>query len=135
MPVSTTRRTAPGGSYVVRGGDTLSGIASVKLGSAARWHEIARLNEQLLGGSDVIREGMRLRLPGGADEGITRLRNPAPEGGARYYVVRKGESLSAIARRELGNESRWREIVKLNSGTIRDPDSVIAGTRLRLPAR
>lgn len=55
----------PGGSYVVRSGDTLSGIAAKVLGNEGRWPEIAVLNP----GVDPkrLKVGSRLRVPGGAD--------------------------------------------------------------------
>lgn len=48
--------------YVVRAGDTLSGIAARELGSAHRWREIARLNG--LERPDRLRVGQELSLPG-----------------------------------------------------------------------
>ncbi|MGH2786256.1 MAG: hypothetical protein ACRDJ1_13425 [Actinomycetota bacterium] len=57
-------------------------------------------------------------------------------------VVRKGDSLSAIARRVLGDEFRWVEIWRRNAGRLMgdglrflDPDLILPGWKLRLPAR
>jgi nucleoid-associated protein YgaU len=47
------------------------------------------------------------------------------------YTVRRGDTLSGIAQRELGDSKRWREIAKLNN--IRDPRSIDPGDELRLP--
>lgn len=47
------------------------------------------------------------------------------------YTVRKGDTLSAIAQRELGAASRWPEIAELNS--LLDPDLIYPGQELRLP--
>jgi nucleoid-associated protein YgaU len=47
------------------------------------------------------------------------------------YTVRKGDTLSAIAQRELGAASRWREIADLNH--IPDPDLIYPGQELRMP--
>jgi hypothetical protein len=52
-------------------------------------------------------------------------------GGRRVYVVKKGDTLSKIAARELGKASRWREIAKLNN--LRDPNKLKVGQRLKLP--
>lgn len=49
----------------------------------------------------------------------------------KRYRVRKGDTLSKIAKRELGNHQRWREIGRLNG--IRDPKGVKVGQILRLP--
>ncbi|MGW6686482.1 LysM peptidoglycan-binding domain-containing protein [Streptomyces sp. NPDC054961] len=58
---------------------------------------------------------------------------PAPQQ-QRTCTVRPGDSLSEIARRELGNEARWRELYAINRGVIgSNPDVLHPGTRLTLP--
>ena len=49
------------------------------------------------------------------------------------HEVRAGESLSGIARCELGDGDRWTELVELNGDRIVDPDLIEAGWVLRLP--
>lgn len=49
------------------------------------------------------------------------------------YVVRPGDTLRGIARRMLGDEVRWTEIVDANGGRIDDPDNLRIGSELRLP--
>ncbi|HEY9857588.1 MAG TPA: peptidoglycan-binding protein [Stenomitos sp.] len=59
---------------------------------------------------------------------------PAPkEPESRTYTVRPGDSLSVIAKRELGNASRWREIFDLNQDQIKDPNRIFPGQTLKLP--
>jgi hypothetical protein len=43
---------------------------------------------------------------------------PATPGQQRQYIIKAGDTLTAIAQRELGNANRWREIVKTPSGGI-----------------
>ncbi|ROQ96992.1 LysM domain-containing protein [Streptomyces sp. 2132.2] len=64
----------------------------------------------------------------------------APAGGPpraaakRAYTVRAGDSLSSIARRELGNEARWRELYAMNRGVIgSNPELIHPGQVLTLP--
>ncbi|SCF42745.1 LysM domain-containing protein [Micromonospora matsumotoense] len=67
-----------------------------------------------------------------------------PDGGGTErrptVVVRRGDSLSAIAARRLDDADRWREIYSLNrgarftTGSLTDPDLIRPGWRLRLPA-
>jgi len=52
-------------------------------------------------------------------------------GKGRVYIVKKGDTLSSIAAKQLGDASRWREIARLNN--IRDPRDIRPGQRLRLP--
>jgi len=49
------------------------------------------------------------------------------------YRVRSGDTLSSIARRELGNADRWREIAKANPSV--DPNRLKVGQALTLPGR
>ncbi|MBT2466328.1 LysM peptidoglycan-binding domain-containing protein [Streptomyces sp. ISL-66] len=59
---------------------------------------------------------------------------PAPKA-QRTYTVRPGDSLSAIARRELGNEGRWRELYAMNKGVVgSNPDMIHPGMKLTLPS-
>jgi nucleoid-associated protein YgaU len=50
------------------------------------------------------------------------------------YTVKKGDTLAEIAKHELGNSKRAREIVELNRRTIKDPDNVPLGAVLTLPS-
>jgi nucleoid-associated protein YgaU len=56
----------------------------------------------------------------------------SPNGG-RTYVVTKGDSLSAIAKREYGEAKEWRRIYDANRDIIKDPDLIYPGQTLRLP--
>lgn len=54
----------------------------------------------------------------------------APAAAPATYVIREGDTLGAIARRSLGSETRWEELVKLNPGL--DPKRLKIGTTIRL---
>ncbi|MFF4294994.1 LysM peptidoglycan-binding domain-containing protein [Streptomyces vinaceus] len=59
---------------------------------------------------------------------------PAQAAVKRTYTVRAGDSLSAIARRELGNEARWRELYAMNRGVVgSNPELIHPGQVLTLP--
>ena len=51
----------------------------------------------------------------------------------RSYTVQRGDTLSGIAERELGDANRWPEIFVLNRRVIRDPDQIFPGQVLTLP--
>ena len=59
---------------------------------------------------------------------------PASAVESSTYTVQPGDSLSAIARDQLGNADRWPELVDLNPVVADDPDLIHAGTVLLLPA-
>lgn len=52
---------------------------------------------------------------------------------ARDYVVKRNDSLSRIAARELGDEKRWIDIYNHNLNKISSPDQLTAGMSIVLP--
>jgi nucleoid-associated protein YgaU len=52
----------------------------------------------------------------------------------RTYVVQSGDSLSKIAKEELGDASRWPEILELNKDKIKDPNLIHPGQELEMPS-
>jgi nucleoid-associated protein YgaU len=61
--------------------------------------------------------------------------NTQNSSGGRQYVVKEGDSLWQIAVKQLGDGSRYKEIVKLNTGTLEDENSLSIGMQLKLPTR
>lgn len=144
--------TAPAAAneYVVQKGDSLALIARRTLGKESRWTEIAALNPGLT--PKNLRVGSKLALPGDAAPLASQPEKPAakkstaapkpaseraapPEkllAGGRSCKVQKGDTLQAIARRELGDGDRWKEISELNPGL--SPSKLSVGQVLRLPA-
>lgn len=60
--------------------------------------------------------------------------NPSPRlSKTRWYEVKSGDTLSGIARRELGNEGQYRAIYKLNRDVLTNKHALKLGTKLRLP--
>lgn len=59
----------------------------------------------------------------------------ASAAGEREYTVVSGDSLSAIAKREYGDASRWHSIYEANRDTIENPDLIHPGQKLRLPSK
>jgi nucleoid-associated protein YgaU len=59
---------------------------------------------------------------------------PAPtEPAPRTYTVRKGDTLSAIAKREYGDAGSWRRIFEANRDQIDNPDLIHPGQELKIP--
>ena len=60
---------------------------------------------------------------------------PSPGGStAQTYVVKKGDSLSKIAKHAYGNANEWRKIFEANRDQIEDPDLIQPGQKLKIPA-
>jgi nucleoid-associated protein YgaU len=49
------------------------------------------------------------------------------------YEIRKGDSLSAIAKREYGDASKWRTIYEANRDVIKNPDLIYPGQKIKIP--
>ncbi len=107
--------------YVVRPGDTLSGIAAA-LDVRGGWQALYETNRPVIGADpDVIRPGAVLVLPGRAI--------PA------RYAIQAGDSLSGIAA-VLGVRGGWPALYAANRKVIGpDPDVIHPGTVLVLPGR
>ena len=60
---------------------------------------------------------------------------PAPAQETTYTVV-SGDSLSKIAKRQLGDANAWKQIYEANKQLIGDdPDKIFPGQKLRIPQR
>lgn len=103
-----------GTTYVVAAGDTLSSIGQ-RFG--VDWHLIAQING--LPDPNKIYVGQVLRINGGTA--------PQPSGGAVYYTVQSGDTLSAIASRY---GTSYQNIAAING--ISDPNKIYAGQVLRI---
>ena len=50
-----------------------------------------------------------------------------------YYVIQKGDTLSAIAKRYYGNAMQYPRIFEANKEVIKDPDKIFVGQKIRIP--
>jgi len=110
---ATMSLTAPAhaASHLVRRGETLSGIASRYGTSVTR---LVRMND--LGNPNLIVAGRRLRVPGRVSV-------------SSIHVVSAGETLSRIASRYGTSIARL-----ARANRIKDPNLIVVGDRLRVPA-
>jgi nucleoid-associated protein YgaU len=54
-------------------------------------------------------------------------------GVGKTYTIKKGDSLSKIAKREYGDAQQWRRIYEANRDIIKDPDLIYPGQVVRIP--
>ena len=80
--------------------------------------------------SDEYRQIVRRYLGGTGPAPVAKV-----AAGQSVYKVRPGDTLSGIARAELGNLKRWPEIWEANRNRIADPNLIDIGWELVLPAR
>ena len=67
--------------------------------------------------------------------GYRKTRRSRGWGGGRMYVVRRGDTLSGIAKRHYGNGAGYRKIYRANRAKIRNPNRIYPRQRLYIPAR
>ncbi len=141
--------------HTVVQGDTLSKIAGEYYGSKSRRlvEAIFAANRAVLANPDKLGVGMELVIPmisGVNGPATTRSANdprrrantkPAadeprvPEAEpTRPYQIKKNDRYVSIAREELGDVTRWREIYELNKEVFPDPQFIREGVRIKLPA-
>ncbi len=152
-PITPLAAPAPTSSeYVVQKGDSLALIARRTLGKESRWTEIAALNPGLT--PKNLKVGAKLAMPADAAAATAsttpapapkvKPSEPAPKPKTEHASapklaagpsckVQKGDTLKAIARRELGSDERWKEIAELNPGV--NSSKLTVGQSLRLPER
>lgn len=111
-PKPTAKPAPAGRTYRVNKGDTLSGIGA-KVGVA--WPTIAALNG--LRSPYIIYPGQVLKLGGSAPK----------KSAAKYYTVRRGDTLSGIAN---VYGTSWQNLQRLNK--LPNANMIFAGQRLRV---
>jgi len=153
-----------GRPYTVVPGDTLSKIALAHLGNKSRStvDAIFEANRSVLQNPNDLRTGLVLTLPAlegkgaaspvdppatvlasvptqpprRAEEGSSPTKKTAvkPAAGFRWYQVKKNDRYVSIAKEQLGDGGRWRELHEINKDKFPDPQMIREGVRIKLPA-
>jgi len=126
-PVAPVISTALNGAaklnaIVVKPGDSLWKIAAEKLGKGLRWHDLLAVNPGIVDANHIA-VGSQIYLPAG----VSPLRT------AMSITVHKYDTLSKIARTQLGHASLWACIAHANPA-VRDANVVFEGQSLFIPA-
>ena len=112
--------------YVVKPGDTLSGIALHFYGDGAEpfWRRIYKANENVIGPNpNLIKPGEDLVIP-------------FPAVLPAHYIVKEGDTLSTIALEFYGNgtQAYWQQIYDANRNVIGgNPNLIRPGQDLVIP--
>lgn len=74
----------------------------------------------------------KVKIPGSsAPERVPQAR--APEASSKIYSVKKGDSLSSIAKSKYSKESQWTKIYEANKSTVKNPNLIHPGQKLIIP--
>ena len=58
---------------------------------------------------------------------------PDAKNAPRTYEVKKGDSLSKIAKHIYGDSNKWKQIFEANGDKLKDPDKIYPGQVLTIP--
>jgi len=154
IPSQVTRPDIAGTKYVVLAGDTLYGIAGKHYGKRGGnfVRAIVQANGVTLPDPDKLRVGTVLLLPTLTDSTRVASRSiaPAPQKlqatpprntktkkqkptDFDWYQVKKGDRYASIAREQLGDVNRWREVFELNKEKFPNPDRIRDGVLIKIP--
>ena len=79
-----------------------------------------------------------IRVKPGAQASATQTQaipQPTPaKASMKTYTVKSGDTLSEIAKRELGSANKYMEIFNANRDQLTDPDKIKPGQVLKIPA-
>ncbi|HEX9373840.1 MAG TPA: LysM peptidoglycan-binding domain-containing protein [Roseiflexaceae bacterium] len=125
--------------YVVKPGDTLSGIALQVYGNAGQWWAIYEANSNIIADPDLIYPDQTLAIPAlsGAPDGAVQpyvVQSQAVGQGPGFYTVQSGDTLSGIALYAYGDANRYWDIYWANTDKVADPDLIYPGQVLSIPS-
>ncbi len=148
--------------YVVAKNDNLTKIARKFFGRRSGGQTISQYvnlifetNRDVLKDKNSVRAGQKLQIPieearatraleetalavadvGRREKGAgaRRARKDTASSAFRWYQVKPKDRYTKIAKEQLGNERRWKEIYELNKNIFADPDRIRPGVRIKLP--
>jgi len=127
-------------TYTVMPGDSLWLIAEKIWGDGEFWRLIYNANSTTITDPRLIYPNQKLTIPFNlavqpstvpAPTATVPASTPIPAGN---YTIARGDTLSQIALRRLGDAARWREIYTRNQAVIgANPSLIFPGTVLNLP--
>jgi LysM repeat protein len=137
--------------YTIQAHDTLSSIAAAHYGNRGKWKVIYEANKSVITDQDRLPVGKEIVIPalapaapataGGAEPRVApaqpgpepRATTPVPAGARKTHIVKRGETLSIIAEKELGARAKWRAIFEANRDKLPSENSLREGQELVIP--
>jgi len=72
-------------------------------------------------------------VQGVAEVKIDGLQAPPVQAKVEYYLIKKGDTLSAIAKQFYGKPNDYPRIFEANREVIKDPNKIFPGQKIRIP--
>ena len=96
--------------------------------------DVAKLNGKVASQEDAEKATLCAGNQHGIAQVDCQLDVENPQQGATFYTVQSGDSLSKIAKAQLGDASKYTIIFEANKPMLTDPDKIYPGQVLRIPA-
>jgi len=131
-------------THRVQTGDSLSFLAQTYYGDSKYAKFLADANPKLADPNN-LKVGTQINIPPLPSDADARIGSATPAGkpgdkavananGKRVYTVKSGDSFYTIAKSQLGNASRWKELLAMNHTVVNgDPTALQPGQKLVLP--
>jgi nucleoid-associated protein YgaU len=93
-----------------------------------------------LGGTAASSEAMEKAVliagntMGVANVNVDGLNSPGESAGVEYYIIKSGDTLSAIAQHYYKDPNKYPKIFEANREVIKDPNLIFPGQKIRIPA-
>ena len=72
-------------------------------------------------------------VQGVSEVNIDKLQAPPVQAKVEYYIIKKGDTLSAIAKQFYGKANDYPRIFEANREVIKDPNLIFPGQKIRIP--
>ncbi len=154
-PVVDRTPPATAKTYKVEAGDSLAKISMKVYGKEKYWRQIYEANKDKMSSpDDLLRVGTALAMPAIADatpvDTVQAPKNDPPKEvvkndppknetpkneapAKKTYKVKAGDTLSSIAKSQMGDANKWRAIFTANKEKLASPDSLWEGLELQIP--
>jgi nucleoid-associated protein YgaU len=64
---------------------------------------------------------------------VDAMKHPGESAGVQYYVIKSGDTLSAIAQTFYKDANKYPKIFEANREVIKDPNLIFPGQKIRIP--
>jgi nucleoid-associated protein YgaU len=116
--------------HIVKRDEYLVDISEKYYGTTTKWKRIADANPGLNPNHLVVGQKVVVPDAGGSSRSGDTDSSSTPVAGDTY-VIKAGDTLDRIAKKTMGDASKWKEIAKVNPGV--DPTRLMVGQKINLP--
>lgn len=121
--------------YFVQKGDTWSSISVNFYGDNSRANALYKANSEALKATKgKLTPGMTVTLPATLNK-RARLAIPTAAAGEKLYTVQRGDTLSKIAKAQLGSANYYKNVFERNKDRLKNANRIFAGQVIVIPVK